>query len=50
MSFGCYAWTGLQLLTAFVTGWGIRGRCKVDLDYDSGPEPLLTRLIRVVTG
>ena len=50
MDCGCCAWTVAQALTAFVFGWGARGRCKVDIDYDSGPEPLLTRVMRVFTG
>ena len=46
----CCVWNVIQATVAFIFGWGVRGSCKVEVDLDSGPEPLLTRVVRVFTG
>ena len=40
----------MQATLAFAFGWGARGSCKLEIDLDSGPQPLLTRILRLFTG
>ena len=46
----CCVWNVIQSALAFVVGWHARTHCKVEVDVDTSPEPMWTRIVRVFTG